>query len=511
MQAAHRVAKNTGILYARMAITVFISLYTTRLVLATLGVADFGLFNVVGGVIAMLGFLNAAMSAASQRFMSLAEGSEDFDRQGKVFNVSVVLHFIISILVGIILFIVGYYFFDGILNIPPGRVFAAKIVYYFMIVSTIFTILTVPYDAILNAHENMFYYTITGIIESILKLMVAFYVVYSISDKLIIYGILMALISFLIMVIKRVYCHRRYNECTFEPIKLYDKALMTEMIKFAGWNFMTAAVSMVTNYGMGIVLNIFFGTLINAAQGVATQIAGQVSAFSTNMMKALAPAIVKAEGSGNRDKMLKAMSLGSKASFILCLVFMAPVIVDTDYIFSRWLKEIPQYTVVFSQLLLIQMLIESFISSLSQSIAAEGNIGKSTIVRSIHASIYLPIICLVFYLGFDPAYMYVVMLIKTIFSLVILLYYNNLNCGLNIKNYIKDVLSPSFLTFIATLSLLFILKYFLGQTIFSLIAICFSSFVISILSFYFIMLNFDEKEIARNTSKIIYLKIFKSK
>lgn len=170
---ANRVIKNTGFLYAKMGITMFISLYTTRLILNSLGASDFGIFNIVGGAIAMLGFLNGAMASATQRFMSYSEGEGDKEKQKSIFNISLVLHFGISIVVGIALLVAGWFFFNGILNIPPDRAFAAQVVYGSLIVSTMFTVMTVPYDAVMNAHENMKYYALVGIIESLLKLSVA--------------------------------------------------------------------------------------------------------------------------------------------------------------------------------------------------------------------------------------------------------------------------------------------------------------------------------------------------
>ena len=185
---ANRIIKNTGFLYAKMGITMFISLYTTRLILNSLGASDFGIFNIVGGSIAMLGFLNAAMASATQRFMSYSEGEGNKEKQKSIFNVSFILHLVISFIIAILLIIAGYFFFNGILNIPEGRIFAAQVIYASLIVSTMFTVMTVPYDAVMNAHENMKYYAIVGIFESLLKLIVAFICVYSTSDKIIVYG-----------------------------------------------------------------------------------------------------------------------------------------------------------------------------------------------------------------------------------------------------------------------------------------------------------------------------------
>lgn len=282
---ANRIIKNTGYLYAKMGITMFISLYTTRLILNSLGASDFGIYNIVGGAIAMLGFLNSAMAGATQRFMSFTEGEGNKEKQKGIFNVSLVLHFCIAIIAGVALIIAGIFFFNGILNIPTERVFAAKVVYGSFIVSTMFTVMTVPYDAAMNAHENMRYYAIVGIVESLLKLSVAFVCVYTLFDKLIVYGSLMASIPLITLTIMRVYCHRHYEECTMNLKHYWDKGLMKEMTSFAGWNFCSSAASFLTMQGMSIVLNMFGGVIVNAAHGIANQVSGMLMVFPITCLK----------------------------------------------------------------------------------------------------------------------------------------------------------------------------------------------------------------------------------
>ena len=279
MSTATRVIKNTGYLYAKMGVTMFISLYTTRLILNSLGASDFGIFNIVGGAISMLGFLNAAMASATQRFMSYSEGEGNKEKQKSIFNVSFVLHFGIAFAVGIALVIAGCFFFNGILNIPADRMFAAQVVYGSLIVSTMFTVMTVPYDAAMNAHENMKYYAVVGILESLLKLAVAFACVYTVHDKLIVYGSLMACIPLVTLTIMRVYCHKHYEECTIRVRKYWDKGLMKEMTSFAGWNFASSVISIISSYGIGIVLNIFYGTGLEDANDFAKSDEKETTSF----------------------------------------------------------------------------------------------------------------------------------------------------------------------------------------------------------------------------------------
>jgi O-antigen/teichoic acid export membrane protein len=285
--------------------------------LAALGLSDFGLFNVVGGVIAMLGFLNSSMAAATQRFMSFAQGAGDVEKVKRIFNMSTLLHWGIAIVILLVLEIAGYFFFNGVLNIAPERLSAAKMIYQFMVVSTLFTVISVPYEAVITSHENMMVYAISGIIEAVLKLGIALYITYSSQDHLVAYGFLMATLSIFLLLIRRIYCHRYYAECVLKLREYYDQPLLKEMSGFAGWSFLGAASSMIAGYGQAIVLNIFLGTKINAAQGIAGQISGQLGVFALTLTKVLNPLIDKSEGSGNRSQMIRGTLTGSKISFFL--------------------------------------------------------------------------------------------------------------------------------------------------------------------------------------------------
>lgn len=328
MNTVSRVIRNTGFLYMKMGVTMFVSLYATRLVLNALGVDDFGIFNMVAGVIAMLAFLNASMAAATQRFMSYAEGEGDPEKQKIVFNISVVLHLAIAVMVGILLYAAAPILFGHVLNIPEDRVFAARCVYWAMIASTVFGILGVPCEAMLNAHENMLYFAVIGVLESFLKLGAALLVVHVLADKLVLYGVLMAGISILAMTAMLVYCRRNYAECVIAPRRYWKRGVFREMGSFAGWNFTVSASSMLSEYGVGIVLNHFFGVALNAAQAVAQQINGQTMAFSGTMLKALNPVISKSEGAGNRGLMLRASLSGCKFAYLLMAVFAIPLILE---------------------------------------------------------------------------------------------------------------------------------------------------------------------------------------
>lgn len=441
MATANRILKNTAFLYMKMGITMFISLYTTRLILNALGASDFGIFNIVGGAIAMLGFLNGALAGATQRFMSYAEGEGNEQNKIKIFNASIILHLGISIIVGIILEIAAIFFFNGILSIPENRIYSAKVIYHCAVLATMFTIQTVPYDAIMNAHENMLYYAIIGIFESLLKLITALIVVHASADKLIIYGILMALISLIIQSIMRIYCHQNYAECQLNFRKYFDKRISLQMTTFAGWNATSSISTIVSQYGLGIVLNHFFGTIVNAAQGITNQISGQFGALSTNATKALNPVIVKSAGARNYDQMYKACTFGSKVLFFITSVCFLPILTNVKPILTVWLKSVPEYTYTFVSLYLFVNIIDTIAICLPTAISGVGNIKKFQLSLSYITIIPFIGSMILFSLGFPPYYVYILMMIASIFKLLSRIYYAKLICGFSLKSLlVNDVL-----------------------------------------------------------------------
>ncbi|MGF7214969.1 O-antigen/teichoic acid export membrane protein [Spirosoma lacussanchae] len=499
MQAANRVIKNTGILYARMAITVFISLYATRLLLAALGTENFGIFNVVGGMIAMLTFLNTAMTSATQRFMSYTEGSGDLQRLKKIFNVSLILHLSIAILLFIAIEAVGHFLFDGILTIPETRLAAAKWVFHFSVVSTLFTILAVPYDATVNAHENMIFYAIVGVIETVAKLGIAIFITYTSDDKLIIYGLLTCLLSVALLAFRVIYCHKKFSECEINPRKYFDKEVYREMTGFAGWSFLGSSSSIVANYGQSVLINIFFGPTVNAAQTISGQVSGQLGVFATVMLKAINPLITKSEGSGDRSMMLKASFMGSKMSFFLLMLLYVPVLIEMPYIFSLWLKEVPDYTVIFCRILLIRNLIEQLFLTLTSSIAAVGKIRKYQIYSSISNILPLVATYALFSLGFPPYILYISFTSFTIISSGIILLFSRKYFNLSITDYLNSVVFKCFICLAIVFIPCYVISLLTVEGVMRLIAITLTSSLLFTVVIWSIGLSASERSYAKDT------------
>lgn len=495
---------NTGILYVKMFLTVFISLYVTRLVLNALGSEDFGVFNVVGGIIGMLSFLNGAMTTSTQRFMSHSAGKNDLTLQKQIFNNSIILHFIIGIAAVILFEVAGPLFFKYLLKLPESSVHAAKMIYQFMIVSTFFTIISVPYDAVINARENMLLYAILGIIETLLKLVIAVAVVYTASDKLILYGLLMASLSVVMLIVRQIYCHRKYPECHFNPKEYYHRGSIREQGGFASWSLLGSATSMISWYGVGVLLNNFFGTIVNAAQGVAGQINGQISAFANTMSKALNPQLMKSEGACDRERMHRLAFLGSKAALILFSVFAIPLFIEATYIMKIWLKNVPEYAIIFLKLVLIRTAIEQTGYSFFSCIQAVGKIKKYQIATSIVFTITLPLSYMLFRLGCPPYAIYIVLILSAIAINTIIIYMANRYAEISLTDYLKNIVARMSATILIVAICGSLPLLFMNEGIIRLILVCVICSASYLFALYFVSLSEYEKHIAM--SKIDSLK-----
>lgn len=507
MQQAKKVATNTGILYIQMAITVMMSLYATRLILSALGAEDFGIFNVVGGAIAMLTFLNSAMTTASQRFMSFAQGEGNRIKQKRIFNISLILHFFIAIAVIILLEIAGYFLFDSVLKIAADRLDVAKIIYQFLIVSTFFTIISVPYDAVINAHENMLLVAILRIAEIALKLGIAIYITYIDFDRLYVFGLLTALLTILLLIIRQIYCYKNYDEVSINFKKYYNKILFKEMTSFAGWSLLGSSASMITMQGMTILINSFFGVIVNAAQAIALQITGQLMAFSNTMLKALNPLIVKSEGENSRDKMLKAATTGNKLSFFLLAFFAIPVIIEMPYILNLWLKNVPEYAIIFCRLNLFRSTLSQLTITFPTAIGATGNIKKSQLVESTIWVLLLPVSYLMFRWGAQPEVIYINLIVMVIALSFSRIYFTHKVCGMSVKNYFNDVITRSAIVSIITLILALLPLTIMPVGVLRLILVL----SISTISFVILIFNFGlnptEKTLVMEMGKNVLQKI----
>lgn len=442
-----RIVVNTLFLYAKTLITMIISFIATRLVLEGLGAVDYGIFGTVGGAIVMLEALNGAMALATQRYMNYAEGKGDKENLILIFNNTVILHILLGVVIVLLLAALYYPFFNGVFNLPVERIEAAKGIYMFLIISAFFTIITVPYDALINAHEDFLYYSIVGIVMALLKLGAAIGVVLCLNDRLIIYGLLMTAISIINMLIMYIYCKSKYQECHFQPQKYADIAKIKDIGIFAGWNFVGALANMAGNHGSTILMNHFFGPILIAAKNIGDQICAQVAVLTNNMTKALNPVIVKSEGGGDRQTMINLSYKSCRFSFLLYLVLAVPFIFNAEPLLAIWLKEVPAWAALFCQLQVVRTLFEQLFTPLRMSLMAQGSVRQVNIVELVLGVITFLVLWVLYQVGLSAQWHYYISILVLVFiSGIIKVVLCRAICDMNIHDYCRMVIIPCVLS-----------------------------------------------------------------
>lgn len=376
-----RLAKNTLILYARMLFTVGISFYSTRLILANLGVSDYGVYNVIGGFVSMFYMVTATMTQAVSRFLTFELGRNDPKKLQQTFSTSLNILLLLALLVVLLSETIGLWFVNAKLNIEPDRMTAANWIYQFSLLSFVLEMISVPYSASVISHEKMGTFAFVTITKVFLTFGIALSLAASPIDKLVFYGILVLAVSVSIQLMYWIYCKKNFPECQYSTH--IDKVLFKDMFGFAGWNFLTTCTSMLSSQGVGIMLNMHFGTAINAARGVASQINGTVGAFSRNFTTALNPQITKSYAAGDIAYTTKLVCRGAKFSYLLFLFIALPCMFEVDFFLSKWLTEMPPYAGIFVQLTFLNTLVEILLNSNETLNRASGKIRKFQIIISV--------------------------------------------------------------------------------------------------------------------------------
>ena len=389
-----RIAKNTIMLYIRMFISMLVGLYTSRVVLATLGVEDYGIYGVVGGVVGMMGFLNASMSGATSRFLTFELGKGDKERLAKTFSSALIVHIGIAIVVLILAETVGLWFLCNKLNIPAERMQAAHWVYQLSILSAMFGITQVPYNAAIIAHEKMDVYAYVEILNVSLKLLIVYLLCIGNFDKLILYASLMLAVSILIMMVYRIYAIRQFPEAHFHWI--WDKTYLRPLLSFSGWDLYGNACVIARQQGTNFLINIFYGVVFNAASGIATTVQGTISGLAFNIILAFRPQIIKKYAKGNVEDMSKLVGNAVCFTTILFGCMSIPLILETHYIMKAWLGVIPEKSEIFCQILLIASFLGLLNNIWNTCIHATGKIKQLSIISGTIYLISLPIIYIVF-------------------------------------------------------------------------------------------------------------------
>ena len=447
MHSSEKMAVNTAILYIKLILTIVVNLYSTRLILSSLGVSDFGIVNLISGIVVMLSFFQNSMTVSTQRYLSVSLGKNDVRGQKMIFNTSFVLHVILAFIIFAILESASPLIFNSSINIPVERLSSAYILYQMMILSTIIVIISVPYDAVLNAHENMLWFSLANILEAIIKLTGAFILLSYSHDKLIFYGLLIVFIRIASMFFKASYCILKYDDAKIDK-QSYSFKKMKELFSFSFWNLFGAFAWTARGQGISVVLNIFGGVVVNAAYGISHQVSGQLSNFTSTITKAMAPQIMKSKGSKDFRRMRTLSLKQSKYSFYLLLMMASPLYVDIEFILSLWLKEVPAHTVMFCKLAILVALLQQLSSGLMTLIQANGNIRSYQICISAITILCIPLSAIVLYYGYPLYTVFFVLLGVEVLALIARIVFSKHLVSLAYKEFTKEILVPSACLFV---------------------------------------------------------------
>ena len=433
-----RIARNTLLLYVRMLFIMGVSLYTSRVVLAVLGEVDYGVYNVVGGVVVMFTMISAPLTAAVTRFLNFELGRGHMLMLCRVFSTSVNIQLIISLVIFLLAETVGVWFLNAKMNIPAERMWAANWVLQCSIAAFVINLLSVPYNATIIAHERMNIYAYISILEVSLKLLVVYLLVISPCDKLAAYAVLLAVVALGVQMTYAIYCRRHFAECRWS--RHIDRPMMKKMLGFSGWNFIGAASGICRDQGVNIVLNIFCGPVVNAARGIAMQVNTAINSFVQNFMVALNPQITKSYATGEREYMFSLLFRGARFSFYLLLFLSLPVLVNTSWILHMWLEEVPGYTVVFVQLVLAFAMCESVSTPLITAMLATGDIRNYQLLVGGLQLLNLPGSYVLLRMGMPPQSTLVFAIIMSVSCLIARLWMLRGMIGLPVKAFCTKVL-----------------------------------------------------------------------
>lgn len=427
-------------LYIRMIILMAVTLYTSRVILAVLGVDDYGIYSLIGGVIALFSFVSHALVQAMQRFFNVALGKQDNERYHRVYVMGYNIFFLFSAFLLLVGETVGLWFVNNKLNIPSGREAAVFWVYQISILTLIIQLLRTPDNASIIAHERMNFYAYISIGEAFIKLGIVFLLKLFAFDKLILYVLLYLVASVLINLLYKVYCNKKFAECRYGW--LWDRTLCKEMISFSGWTLLSNGSRTVTMQGENIFLNQNYSVSVNAARGVASQVYNAVNTFLTNFATAFKPQLTKSYAAGEMSSHFSLLYRSSKFSFYLLLVLVIPIIFNLDAILGAWLVEVPLYTKEFCIFVLLAYLVDALVTPLGTSIFANGNIKGLQISIAIVFLIQLLASFFALRAGWPPYVVSVFILVSHSIHYLFYLYFCKRLCHLELRLYFKKVILP---------------------------------------------------------------------
>lgn len=492
-----RIAKNTAFLYIRMVLVLIVSLFTTRVVLNALGVVDYGINNVVAGFVSMFAFLNTSMSNGVQRFYNFTLGKKEGGDITAVYNTAWQIQLLLAIVLLFLLETVGLWYMYNKMVIPDERFSTAMWVFQFSVASMLFIVMQIPYNAAIMAYERMDFYAYISIFDVLAKLGIA-YVLYVYSgDKLKLYGALLFVVTLVGFFLNYIYCKRNFKDIRFHL--LYHKELFRPMLAFSGWNVFGSFAYMLKNQGLNMLLNAFFGPVVNAARGISSMIMSSIQGFQGNIVVAFRPQLIQSYSAGELSRVKNLFYALSKVSYVMLAIMSIPIILELDYILQLWLGDaVPEYTRSFTILVLINMVISALNTPVSQVVHATGKMKTYQLATSIVVSLILPISWVFLKLGYNPNSVYAVSLGMTILNQIVCNIFLKRVFPYSIKEYVAAVIIPCTLFTIIVPILPLLLQNLIGQGFVRLIIICIVSVLVSFTVAYVAILNTQEKSLVNN-------------
>ena len=465
-----------------MLFTMGVSLYTSRIVLDVLGIEDYGLYSIIGGIVVLLAVVSSTMRNATQRFITFELGRGDSERVCSAFSMSMIAHFIVSLVILLLGETIGLWYVTTQLNIPAGREHAALFIYQVSLLTTVLTLMRSPYDASVISHEKMTFFAVVSILDAVLKLLIAFLLYAAPFDKLIFYSCLILCSNIIIYICYHLYCRHKFDTCFFRLA--IDKAYLKQLFSFLGWSLLGSSATLGTQQAGNLIINKFLGVSINAAYGIANQVSGAIYSFAANFQVAYTPQIVKLYSQNRQEEFHKLCNSSALLSYYILFVVSFPIIVNIDYVLRLWLVEVPQYAGIFCSLLILYSLIDAIQTPFWVGINASGNIKLYEIWLSVILILNIPFAILVLRLGWPPYWVLIVRVILNLITAMIRCIHVKIQLRFPIRNYLKNVVSRALLVSLSAILVWYVIPHewarqsFWAFLLFCLISVVFISIIV---------------------------------
>ena len=501
-----RIVKNTVFLYIRMLLMLFISFFTSRVILQSLGVVDYGIYNVVGGVVAMFSFFNVALSGATARFLSFELGAGDTAKLKRTFTSSLTIHIVLGIFIVLLLESIGLWFMYNKLNVPADRFYSALIVFHISVLTCFFNIVQVPFNASITSHEKMSAFAYISIYDAIVKLVIVYALYIFKGDRLILYAILLMFATLTTNFIYIVYCYKHFQECRF--LLGFDKEISLPILKYSSWDLFGNFSIMVRGQGLNVLQNLFFGPVVNASTGVANTVLAAIMGFTENFLTAVRPQIIKQYAVKNYEYFQKLVVNSAKYSFYLLLVTTLPLIIEADYAMGIWLEEVPQYAVIFCQLSIINNWISIIYRPIVISISATGQVRRISIINGTIYLLVLPTTYIFLKLGYGPTTPFILNILflfvgHTIFSMLIV---KKQLPFFEISSFFKCVLLKCSIVVLVSVPVPVLLHFYMVDSLIRFILVCIVSVFWTSFVLYTLGIGINERITLHNFIKNKILK-----